>query len=70
MSVPEYKKGQFVRSWDFECPSCGKLWDNHGDYMEQDESIEEECPGCEKMMVITASYSVDYDVVEKDGEKK
>lgn len=70
MSIPEYKDGKFIAYWDFECPLCGKMWNNTGDPIGQDEQVDEECPGCGKELIITASYSVDYYIEPKEQEAK
>ena len=51
--------------WDFECPLCGDQWNHEGDPFEQEEAREEECPGCDKTLEITASYSVEYTLEPK-----
>lgn len=70
MSIPEYKDGKFIRSWDFECPLCFNLWDNDGDPIHEGDEVETECPGCEAVLVITASYRVDYDVNVKPKQQE
>lgn len=67
MSTAIYKDNKFVGYSDFECPLCGELWDNSGDPYEQEEEVEEECPKCKATLIITATYSVSYDVVAKDS---
>lgn len=69
MSIPEYKDGQYVASWDFQCPACGDLWNNDGDPYHEGEQYSEECPGCGVGLIITASYYVDYEVeLDKPNE--
>lgn len=62
VSIQEYKDGKYIASWDFECPLCGDMWNNEGDPFHEGEECEEECPGCEAVLLVTASYSVDYEV--------
>lgn len=59
MSIPEYKDGKYIASWDFECPLCGVMWNNEGDPIGEEE-VDEECPGCGANLVVSASYSVEY----------
>lgn len=54
--------------WDFECPSCGAYWDNGGDPIHEGDEVEEECPKCEKILLVTASWSVDYELRVKPEE--
>lgn len=65
MSIPEYKDGQFISTWDFECPSCGAFWDNTGDNPEQDEEVDEECPKCGAEFTAHATWTLDYELTEK-----
>lgn len=62
MSIPQYKDGKYIASWDFECPLCFALWNNESDPIGEGEEAEEDCPKCGAELIITASYSVDYDV--------
>lgn len=62
MSIPEYKDGKYVASWDFECPLCGDMWNNEGEPFGEGDEADEECPGCGAELTVTASYSVDYEV--------
>ena len=62
MSIPEYKDGKYIASWDFECPLCAAMWNNEGDNMEQDEQEEAECPKCGAELLITAEWEVNYTV--------
>lgn len=57
-------------TWDFECPECGDMWNNEGDPIGEGDEAEEECPGCEKTLLVTVSYSVDYELRVKDAEEK
>ena len=70
MSVAEYKDGTFVAYWDFECPLCFHKWDNDGDPIPEDGEVEEQCPKCKAELLITACYSVDYEVNVKPGHKE
>jgi transcription elongation factor Elf1 len=62
MSIPEYRDGKYLASWDFECPLCQAMWNNDGDPMGEGEDMDEDCPGCGAELIVTCSYSVDYDV--------
>lgn len=62
MSIPEYKNGEYVASWDFQCPLCQAMWNNEGDPIGEGEEADEQCPRCGADLVVTASYSVNYDV--------
>lgn len=68
MSIPEYKDGKYITSWDFECPLCAAMWNNEGDPIAEGDESDEECPKCHAELVVTASWSVDYEVnVKPDG---
>lgn len=69
MSIPEYKDGKYIASWDFECPLCGAMWDNDGDPYGEGDQEEVECPKCEAILLVTASYSVDYEIEVKTPGK-
>ena len=62
MSVPEYKDGRYVASWDYECPLCHAMWNNEGDPLRAGIEIEEECPKCHAALLISAEWNVDYTV--------
>lgn len=69
MSYPVYKDGRLDTVWDFECPLCDAHWNNEGDPIGEGEESDEECPGCEAQLVVTASYSVDYELNVKPDTK-
>lgn len=66
MSYVSYKDGKMDTVWDFECPECGGMWNNESDPIEEGEEAEEECPGCDKTLIVTAHYSVDYELRVKE----
>jgi len=45
---------------DFACPYCGAKHEYDGDPMGQDKTTEYQCSECDKLFLITCSYSVDY----------
>ena len=70
MSIPEYKDGKYITSWDFECPLCQAMWNNEGDPIGEGDEADEECPKCKAELVVTASWSVDYEVNVKPAPSK
>jgi hypothetical protein len=67
VSYTQYKNGEYVTSWDFECPECSAQWNNEDPASgDGGGEFEEECPGCHKVLLVTAEYSVDYDLRVKE----
>jgi hypothetical protein len=65
--MSELKPFNFT-SWDFECPKCNAQWNNEGDSYSDGDEVEEQCPKCDVALLVTATYSVDYDVRLKEPE--
>lgn len=51
---------------EIECPYCGHEFDFTGDLLDDGESIEEQCPDCEKNFMLTAHLNVTYSTAEAD----
>lgn len=66
MSFDSYKDGEYESSWDFQCPECGVFWNNEGDPITSHGEVEDECPGCHRILLISAEYSVDYELRMKE----
>ena len=45
---------------DYECPYCGEEIEYNGDGCDSGEQLEEECPKCEKIFMLSVEYYPSY----------